>query len=63
MVDNAEPGKAGQLFEDFLREQGNCEETTEAAIKRLLAYQLTMAMKEQRISKVEMAKRIATSRS
>lgn len=58
-----EPGKAGQLFEDFLREQGTHEETTETAVKRVLAHQLASVMKEQRISKVEMAKRLRTSRS
>ena len=62
-IENTEPGKAGQLFEDFLREQGICEETAETAVKRVLAWQLTAAMQEQRISKVEMAKRLATSRS
>ena len=63
MIDDTEPGKPGQLFEDFLREQGTYEQSTETAIKRVLAWQLTAAMKEQRISKVEMAKRLATSRS
>lgn len=58
-----ETGKAGQLFEDFLKEQGNHEETTEVAIKRVLAFQLAAAMKEQKVSKVEMAKRLQTSRS
>lgn len=58
-----EAGKAGPLFEDFLKEQGTHEETTEIAIKRVLAFQLAAAMKEQKISKVEMAKRIDTSRS
>lgn len=58
-----EKGKPGQLFEDFLREQGTYEETTEQAVKRVLAYQLAEAMKQQGISKVEMAKRLSTSRS
>ena len=62
-IENTEPGKPGQLFEDFLREQGTCEQTTETAIKRVLAYHLQAAMQEQHISKVEMAKRLATSRS
>ena len=62
-IQATEPGTAGPLFEDFLREQGTCEETTETAIKRVLAWQLQAAMKEQRISKVEMARRLATSRS
>jgi hypothetical protein len=58
-----EPGKPGQLFEDFLREQGTYEETTERAIKRVIAFQIAEAMKAQCISKVEMAKRLQTSRS
>lgn len=62
MSNDIEPGTAGQSFEDFLREQGTYEETTERAIKRVLAFQLAAAMKEQKITKVEMAKRLATSR-
>lgn len=63
MSEHIEPGKAGPLFEDFLREQGTFEETTETAVKRVLAFQLAAVMREQHISKVEMAKRLATSRS
>lgn len=58
-----ETGKAGQLFGDFLKEQGTYEATTEIAVKRVLAFQLAAAMKEQKISKIEMAKRLDTSRS
>lgn len=58
-----EKGSIGQSFEDFLKEQGTCEETTKTAIKRVIAFQLAEAMKQNRISKVEMAKRIQTSRS
>lgn len=58
-----EKGRAGQSFEDFLREQGTLEETNEVAIKRVLAFQLSEAMKEQSITKIEMAKRLKTSRS
>lgn len=53
----------GESFEDFLADQGTLEETTERAVKRVLAFQLATAMKEQRLSKVEMAKRLETSRS
>ncbi len=63
MSNEAESGKAGALFEDFLRDQGTYEESTERAVKRVLAFQLAAAMKEQRISKVDMAKRLETSRS
>lgn len=58
-----ERGSLGNSFEDFLKEQGTYEETTEHAIKRVLAYQLEQAMKEQNIGKAEMAKRLHTSRS
>lgn len=63
MTDEAENGTAGPLFEDFLREQGTYEATTEQAVKRVVAFQIAAAMKEQHISKVEMAKRLDTSRS
>lgn len=63
MTNETEPGKAGQLFEDFLREQGTYEQTTETAVKRVIAHQLAAAMRDQHISKVEMAKRLDTSRS
>ncbi len=63
MTDEREPGEAGQLFEEFLREQGVSEATTEVAVKRVLAFQIAAAMKEQHLSKVEMARRLETSRS
>ena len=63
MTKDVEKGKAGALFEDFLKDQGSYEDTTEQAVKRVLAFQLTQAMKEQNITKVEMAKRLETSRS
>jgi antitoxin HicB len=63
MNDDVEKGKAGQLFEDFLKEQGAYEEATEVAVKCVLAFQLAEAMKKQKLSKVEMAKRLRTSRS
>ena len=63
MNDDIEKGRPGQLFEDFLREQGNYEATTEQAVKRVLAWQLAEAMKQQGINKVEMARRLSTSRS
>jgi len=57
-----EPGTAGPLFEDFLKEQGTYETTTEQAVKRVLAFQLKALMKEQHVSRTEMAKRLDTSR-
>ena len=63
MTREIEKGKVGSSFDDFLKEQGAYEETTEQAVKRVLAYQLETAMKESGINKVEMAKQLKTSRS
>lgn len=63
MTSDMEKGRPGQTFDDFLKEQGTYEETTEQAVKRVLAFQLSEAMKRQGISKSEMARRLHTSRS
>ena len=63
MTDDTEKGRVGSSFDDFLRDEGTLEETTSTAIKRVVAFQLAAAMEEQKISKVEMAKRLETSRS
>lgn len=63
MTKEIENGIVGSSFDDFLKEQGTYEETTEQAVKRVLAYQLETAMKESGINKVEMAKQLKTSRS
>jgi antitoxin HicB len=52
----------GSTFEDFLREEGRLEETTNRAIKQVLARQLRQLMDEQGLSKSEMARRMRTSR-
>ena len=53
----------GSEFDSWLRDEGIYEETTTAAIKRVLARQVEAAMKEQGVSKAEMARRMNTSRS
>ncbi len=53
----------GSTFDSWLREKGIYEETTSIAIKRVLARQVEQAMKEQNVSKSEMAKRMHTSRA
>lgn len=35
-----EKGSVGDSFSDFLKEQGTYEETTEQAVKRVIAHQL-----------------------
>lgn len=53
----------GSSFEDFLIEEGIHEEVTTHAWKRVLAWQVSEAMKSEGISKNQMAKRMNTSRT
>ena len=53
----------GTSFDDFLEEEGLLEEATAAAVKRYIAFQLNRRMSENNLSKSEMARRMATSRS
>ena len=53
----------GSNFDDFLEEHGILEEVSERACKRLLASQLADVMKEEKITKSSLAKRMKTSRS
>ncbi len=53
----------GSSFEEFLAEEGIREAANAHAVKRVLAWQLEQAMKAQGISKVEMARRMGTSRA
>lgn len=62
MTLSAPPG-IGSSFESFLDEQGNLEEATEVAMKRILAWQIAQAMATQNLSKAEMARRMKTSRA
>ena len=53
----------GSTLDDFLREEGIFEDDTNYAIKRVLAGQVKKAMRDQGITKVEMARRMGTSRA
>jgi DNA-binding Xre family transcriptional regulator len=53
----------GSDFDEFLSEEGILEETEIVAVKRVLAFQITQLMQEQKISKVEMARKMKTSRA
>ena len=53
----------GSNFDDFLKEEGIHEEVTAAAIKRVIAWQLSEAMKAKHLTKTEMAARMRTSRA
>lgn len=56
-------GRIGSSFDEFLKEEGDYEETSAVAIKRVLAWQLEKAMAKEGLTKNEMAKRMRTSRS
>lgn len=53
----------GSNFDDFLKEDDLLEEATAVAIKRVIAHQLSTLMKEQGLTKAEMARRMETSRA
>ena len=53
----------GSKIEDFLAEDGILEECRASAIKFKIAHELQRAMNEQNLSKVEIAKRLKTSRT
>ena len=53
----------GSDFDGFLEEQGILEEVEVAAVKKVLAYRIAEEMHKQNISRVEMAKKMETSRA
>ena len=53
----------GSSFDDWLKEEGIYEEVSAAAVKRVLARQIEHAMKERRLSKAAVARRMHTSRA
>ena len=53
----------GSSLDDFLEEERILEEATARAVKRALAWQISQAMKEQRITKAALARRMNTSRA
>jgi len=53
----------GSSFDSFLEEDGILEEVEAVAIKRVIAWQLSQAMKAAKLTKKQLAERIGTSRS
>ena len=53
----------GPSLDDFLKEEGVLEETRAAVLKETLGWQVQQAMEKDKISKVEMARRMNTSRA
>jgi antitoxin HicB len=53
----------GSSLDEFLAEEGVLEETRAIALKEAVAWQVQQAMEKEKISKVEMARRMRTSRA
>lgn len=53
----------GSSLNDFLKEEGILEETRAVAIKEVVAWQVQQAMLKDNVTKVEMARRMKTSRA
>ena len=53
----------GSSLDSWLREEGIYEEVSARAIKRVIARQVAAAMHEKGLTKVEMARRMRTSRA
>ncbi|HXA51853.1 MAG TPA: hypothetical protein VNV86_16160 [Candidatus Acidoferrum sp.] len=53
----------GSSIEEFLKEEGIFEDAQNQAIKEVVAWQLSQAMKEKKISKNRMAVLLKTSRT
>ena len=53
----------GSSLDDLVKEEGVLEETRAIALKEAVAWQLQQTMEKQNITKVEMAKRMHTSRA
>lgn len=62
-ANNAAFDHSGSSFDSFLEEEGILDEVEAAAVKRVIAWQLSEAMKAGKISKKTMAERMGTSRS
>lgn len=61
MMDDAEPGRAGENFDTFLEEEGLLQLATASAIRRVLAWQLRQTMDRENLGYREMAERLMTS--
>ena len=57
------PNHSGSTFDSLLQEDGILEEVEAVAIKRVLAWQLTEAMRKTETTKLALARELRTSRS
>jgi hypothetical protein len=57
------PAHIGSDFEDFLKEEGLFAEVQVLAVKEVLAYRIQVLMRQERLTKDMLAKRMKTSRA
>jgi antitoxin HicB len=60
---NVRKGRIGSPHDEYLQEVGIYEEVSARAIKRVIARQLDALMRDQGLTKSELAKRLGTSRA
>lgn len=53
----------GSSFESFLEEEGILDEVDEAAVKRVIAWQVEREMSARKLNKSQLARRMDTSRT
>jgi antitoxin HicB len=53
----------GSSFDDFLKEEGIAEEVENRAVKKLISFQLLDTLKNEHLTKTELAHRLDTSRA
>lgn len=53
----------GSNFDDFLAGEGLLEECSAIAVKRIIAWQISQEMKNQKMTKTSLAKKMHTSRA
>ena len=53
----------GSSLDAFLEDEGILEEATAKAVKKVLAWQFSEAMREQKVTKAVLARRMNTSRT
>ena len=53
----------GSSFDDFLKEEGIAEEVENRAVRKLISFQLLETLKNEHLTKTELAYRLDTSRA
>jgi DNA-binding Xre family transcriptional regulator len=55
--------RIGSNFDEFLRDEQLLDDVEATAIKRVIAFQIAQEMKRRKLTKLEMASRMKTSRA